>query len=133
VAYDWQAIQAYHDAGNNITACMAKFGFARKSWYTSIEKGRLIPRDHRIPLEQLLTENSKHARGHVKRRLLADGLIKNECSECGQGDTWNGKPLVMVMDHRNGVNNDHRIGNLRMLCPNCNSQTETFAGRNVRL
>lgn len=33
------------------------------------------------------------------------------------------------MDHINGIHNDHRIENLRLLCPNCHSQTKTFAGR----
>lgn len=43
--------------------------------------------------------------------------------------TWNGKPLILTLDHRNGISNDHRLENLRWLCPNCNSQTETFCGR----
>jgi 5-methylcytosine-specific restriction endonuclease McrA len=37
----------------------------------------------------------------------------------------------MVLDHINGIPNDNRIENLRFLCPNCNSQTDTFAGRNT--
>ena len=44
--------------------------------------------------------------------------------------TWRSKPLVLVLDHINGVNDDYRADNLRLLCPNCNSQTSTFCGRN---
>ena len=45
---------------------------------------------------------------------------------------WNGKPIVMILDHINGNSKDNRIKNLRMICPNCNSQTSTFAGRNYK-
>ena len=45
---------------------------------------------------------------------------------------WNNKELILILDHINGINNDHRKENLRLLCPNCNSQTKTFAGRNVK-
>lgn len=51
---------------------------------------------------------------------------------CGLGNNWNGKPLVLILDHINGIYNDNRIENLRLLCPNCNSQTDTFAGRNCK-
>jgi hypothetical protein len=39
---------------------------------------------------------------------------------------------VLELEHCNGVRNDHRIGNLKFLCPNCHSQTETFRGRNAK-
>jgi Zn finger protein HypA/HybF involved in hydrogenase expression len=51
------------------------------------------------------------------------------CSECGQGRKWHGKPLVLQIDHVNGDSTDNRFENLRYLCPNCHSQTSTFAGR----
>jgi len=50
----------------------------------------------------------------------------NKCSNCGLDEKWDGKEIIMILDHINGVNDDHRLENLRMLCPNCNSQTETF-------
>jgi len=79
-------------------------------------------------LSELLVENSNYNRTHLKNRLLKEGILKNKCSICDL-EEWQGKPLVMVLDHVNGVNNDNRIENLRMLCPNCNSQQPTFAGR----
>jgi len=83
------------------------------------------------PIEIYLVKNSTYHRGHLKRRLLNEGLLENKCYECGAEPKWRGKELVMVLDHINGVNNDNRLENLRMLCPNCNSQTDTFAGRNL--
>jgi Zn finger protein HypA/HybF involved in hydrogenase expression len=81
---------------------------------------------------EYLVENSKNGRHNIKRRLLREGLIENVCSECGLKDTWNGKPISLELDHINGVNNDNRLENLRMLCPNCHSQTETFKSRNIK-
>lgn len=49
---------------------------------------------------------------------------------CGNIGEWQGQKLVLQLDHINGKNNDHRIENLRFLCPNCHSITETYAGKN---
>ncbi len=69
-------------------------------------------------------------RSNIKRRLLREGIIKNICSECNLETLWRGKPLVLILDHINGDNKDYRLENLRLLCPNCASQLDTFAGRN---
>ena len=84
-----------------------------------------------LSLEEMLIENSSVSRNSLKKRLLKEGIIKNKCSECGL-EEWNGKQITMILDHVNGINNDNRLENLRMLCPNCNSQQETFAGRNTK-
>jgi hypothetical protein len=44
--------------------------------------------------------------------------------------TWNDKSLKLILDHRNGVNTDDRPENLRLVCPNCDSQSETRGGKN---
>ena len=86
----------------------------------------------KIPLEQLLIENSNHSRGTLKKRLIEDNLIEYKCSECGLIDEWNDKPIVLQLEHKNGVYNDNRLENLCFLCPNCHSQTNTFAGKSLK-
>lgn len=66
----------------------------------------------------------------LKKRLLNEGFFENSCSECGISE-WNGKPLNIQLDHINGDCSDHRLENLRMLCPNCHSQTDTYCGKNI--
>ena len=94
-------------------------------------KGKKIPKEEK-PLKDVLVEGSTYSRGILKKRLLKNGMLTNKCYICGQLPEWNGEKLVMIIDHINGVSNDHRLENLRMLCPNCNSQQPTFAGRRLR-
>lgn len=83
------------------------------------------------PLSEILVSDSDYGdRTRLKRRLIREGVLQRVCSECGMGTIWNNKPLVLVFDHVNGIHNDNRLENLRLLCPNCNSQQETFAGKN---
>ena len=85
----------------------------------------------KIALSDILVEHSSYNTGHLKKRLISDGILQNKCSMCGSPPEWFGELLVMVLDHINGISDDHRINNLRLLCPNCNSQTSTFCGRMV--
>jgi Zn finger protein HypA/HybF involved in hydrogenase expression len=82
-------------------------------------------------LNEFCVENSKYNRGSLKKHIIKFGLIPYKC-KCGLSNSWDGKPLVLVLDHINGINNDNRLENLRFICPNCNSQTATFAGRNCK-
>jgi hypothetical protein len=65
----------------------------------------------------------------LRRALLAIGVL-HICAECGCPPKWNGKPLVLEVDHINGYTNDDTRDNLRFLCPNCHTQTGTNRGRN---
>ena len=87
-----------------------------------------------IPLSEILVENSTYTNiNRLKIRLLREGLLEAKCYGEGCGLTeWKGKPISLQLDHINGDKLDHRIQNLRLLCPNCHSQTDTFAGKNKR-
>ena len=82
-------------------------------------------------LEEILVENSSYANiSRLKQRLINEGKMEYKCQKCGISE-WLGNPLTLQLDHINGVNNDHRLTNLRFLCPNCHSQTDTYAGKNM--
>tara|TARA_Y100000310_G_scaffold56232_1_gene51562 strand:+ start:13258 stop:13788 length:531 start_codon:yes stop_codon:yes gene_type:complete len=94
-------------------------------------KGRTIPKKA-FPLEEVMIENSSYHRGTLKKRLLKNGILEEICAKCNRLPVWENEKLVLILDHINGINNDHRLENLRLLCPNCNSQTPTFGARNKK-
>jgi hypothetical protein len=94
-----------------------------------IECNKKILAKKRMPLEKILIDGSNYSGNRLKKRLIKNGMLKNECCLCKIGPEWNGKELILQLDHVNGRHNDNRIENLRILCPNCHSQTETYVGR----
>lgn len=84
----------------------------------------------KLLIEDILVEGSGYNSSRLKKRLVKEGLKEDTCEECGGGNSWNNKPLVIQLDHINGVHSDNRIDNLRLLCPNCHSQTDTFTSKN---
>ena len=73
-------------------------------------------------------ENGIAGTGSTKRHLVETRGYKCEC--CGIAE-WQNKPLVLELDHINGNFNDNSLDNVRLLCPNCHSQTETFKSKNT--
>lgn len=84
----------------------------------------------RTPDTEVFCENSGFLSNfRLKIRFLEATGAPNECVLCGLGPVWNKCPLTLQLDHINGINTDHRLENLRLLCPNCHSQTPTYAGK----
>jgi Zn finger protein HypA/HybF involved in hydrogenase expression len=95
-------------------------------------RGKTFISDSRIKSkytkEEIFCENSQKTRGRLKELIIKENLIEYKCvgENCNCVGEWLGKPITLELDHKNGVNNDNRLDNLRFLCPNCHSQTETF-------
>ena len=80
----------------------------------------------------VFVENCSISRSQLRPVLIRLGFYTGICDECGISDTWNDKPLTIELDHINGDHTDNRKVNLRWLCPNCHSQTETYRRKNIK-
>ena len=85
------------------------------------------------PIEELLTNERKisYSSHGLKKRLITEGLKEHKCECCGITE-WNGKLAPIELDHINGNHHDNRLENLRILCPNCHAQTDTYRGKNKK-
>jgi HNH endonuclease len=131
VRYDWKEVQAYYDEGHSRAECVRKFGFCSQTRARAVRSGKIIAnRDWRIPLEVLLvSDRQQTCRVHLKNRLIRANLLTCVCQICGLTE-WRGQSIVLELDHINGKETDNRLENLRLLCPNCHSQTTTYCSKN---
>lgn len=136
----------------NISEVLFKLGYSTKgnSWGYSQVKQRMTDLNltgkdfkgksaivgsvecRKINKEKLFCKNSKHNRNTLRRTIIQENLIPYKCAICGLTE-WQGKTLSLELDHINGENNDNRLENLRFLCPNCHSQTDTYGSRNQKI
>lgn len=90
-------------------------------------KNNLVQLNNILTGESIFTGASRS----LKDRLIKFNILLNKCAECGIESTWNYKPIILQLDHIDGNHSNNVLNNLRILCPNCHSQTPTFAGRNI--
>lgn len=81
--------------------------------------------------EKVFCKNSQVSQKCVRTHFIKK-VPMNQCALCHNPPQWQGKPLTLRLDHINGIHNDNRLENLRWLCPNCDSQLDTYCGRNQK-
>ena len=141
-SYNWTELQKYYDIGFSVSEVAEMFSVKHSALRDARLRGVLImdPRrkrmvpQKRIPDHLIFARNSSVSFPTVKRRF--NQLVRYMCSNAAcplhkmSPPVWANKPIVLHLDHINGDRSDQTFGNLRWLCPNCHSQTETYCGRN---
>ncbi len=137
VSFNWtEALRKldYCPTGGNpgtVKKYAARWGIGTEHFDADLARHRGISREP-IPLDEVLVQGSRYTRGTLKRRLYAEGIKQRRCELCGQGDEWLGRPMALILDHINGVRDDHRLENLQIVCPNCAATLPTHCGRGLR-
>ena len=144
-----EEIQEKVNKCNSISDMLESFGYKRSSGSMAkvmkeviqeynIDTTHFRPFDRtnqkaKYSLEEILVPNSSYRNiRKLKNRILKAGLLKYECEGCGNKGEWNGKTLVLQLDHKDGDHSNNSLDNLRFLCPNCHSQTDTYSGKNAK-
>ncbi|MDO7848417.1 HNH endonuclease signature motif containing protein [Hymenobacter sp. M29] len=80
--------------------------------------------------ENILVENSTYTSTYrLRNRLIEHWLKEPKCEVCGLAE-WQQQPIPLELHHANGINNDHRLTNLQVLCPNCHALMGNYRGKN---
>lgn len=139
---DHQIIEAIEKSQTMSQACAEvklKYGtFKRRAQALSLWK----PNQHRVGMVKLKSNKLGQTKyktedildgkypefsgTRLRKRLIDDGTKENKCEDCGINE-WNGKPITCELHHIDGDHTNHRLRNLKILCPNCHSQTDSFS------
>lgn len=134
--YDWGLVQSDIDAGMTVNELVSKYGFARETYSLAVRKAKI---KSKCPLTQTSIEeilsfaNGRKTTAH-ERRCIKRGIMRNgsaHCALCGLSE-WMGRMIVLEVDHIDGDPRNNVHDNIRLLCPNCHSSTDTWRGRNCR-
>ena len=130
-----RGVKGYYD---KIQRIIDKYGLSTSHFgsndtlYNSYSKRKLDGNGRFIPMsdEEFFVKDSNRHGSSIIKRLIKNGYKEYKCENCGINE-WDGKPLRLQVHHINGEHNDNRIENLQLLCPNCHTQTDTYAKSNT--
>ena len=126
------------DASKTISEVSRKTGHSRGTVRKVLVRAgfdftKFRPYRGRMPEDKhVFYKSDKRRNATVLSHIRRQNLLPDLCSVCGLPPEWNGKPLKLQLDHIDGNAFNNEFDNLRIICPNCHTQTDTFTGRNVK-
>jgi Zn finger protein HypA/HybF involved in hydrogenase expression len=131
-----EAILECYNAGLTLNQTAAKLNATTVTIWRRAKKLNLSwkdlykPSGVKIDLDEILSgKHPSYQTFKLHNRLLKEHRKEYRCEICGLSE-WNGKPIPLQLDHIDGNSHNHLFENLRMICPNCHAQTETYCGKN---
>lgn len=106
-----------------------KSGYSNKYCSSDCEKEH----KHKLAYQKLVDGDPSIMRANYNPKTFKDDILKeqgNVCAICGIQPEWNGKKLVFILDHIDGHASNNKRDNLRCVCPNCDSQLDTYKSKN---
>lgn len=102
--------------------------------FTTNQSGKGLTKDHSnrsIPLDDILAgSHPQYQSNKLRIRILKEGVFSYKCQKCGLTE-WNGVPIPLELEHKDGNSSNHKLDNLELLCPNCHALTDTYRGKNI--
>lgn len=134
---DWIRVQELVDRGKTFNQIKNEIGICSATLTNAKKRG--LFKTKKLPAQMSLSElednfDGKRAICHI-RRLFKNKLKELhgcKCSMC-QNEDWLGKKLSLELDHIDGNPFNNKASNMRLICPNCHSITDTWRGRNTLL
>lgn len=112
----------------HISRSIKRLGIDTSHFRTSAwNAGKSFPAKQKSPEEILVLRQEGREAAYLLRRALTEVGVEYRCGECGLLPEWNGRSLTLQVDHLDSNFLDCRVGNLRFLCPNCHTQTPSYA------